>query len=88
MKLASLKNIINKMCLQIIYLKYMYEEDLALNNLQGFICHKMQPNHEGWYTINQRNPLTNHSYMYFTLLWAMHIYQPLRSGRIWHKVKF
>ena len=22
----------------------MYKEDLALNNLQGFICHKTQPN--------------------------------------------
>ena len=26
-----------------IYLIYMYEEDLALNILQGFICHKTQP---------------------------------------------
>ena len=23
---------------------YMYKEDLALNNLQWLICHKMQPN--------------------------------------------
>ena len=23
----------------------MYKEDLALNNLQGLICHKTQPNH-------------------------------------------
>ena len=22
----------------------MYKEDLALNNLQGLICHKIQPN--------------------------------------------
>ena len=28
-------------CLQIIYLIYMYKEDLGLNNLQ---CHKIQPN--------------------------------------------
>ena len=27
-----------------IYLIYMYKEDLALNNLQGLICHKIQPN--------------------------------------------
>ena len=27
-----------------IYLIYMYEEDLALNNLQWLICHKTQPN--------------------------------------------
>ena len=23
---------------------YIYKEDLALNNLQGLICHKTQPN--------------------------------------------
>ena len=34
MCLDSFKNIINKMYLQIIYLIYMYEDDLALNNLQ------------------------------------------------------
>ena len=28
------KNAIYKMCLKIIYLIYMYKEDLALNNLQ------------------------------------------------------
>ena len=27
-----------------IYLIYMYKEDLALNNLQWLICHKIQPN--------------------------------------------
>ena len=31
---------------QNIYLIYMYEEDLALNNLQWFICHKTKP--EDW----------------------------------------
>ena len=44
MSLGSFKNVINKMCLQIIYLIYMYKEDLALNNLQWLICHKTQPN--------------------------------------------
>ena len=34
----------HKMCLEIIYLIYMYKEDLALNNLQGLICQKTQPN--------------------------------------------
>ena len=33
------------MCLEIIYLIYMYKEDLVLNNLQVLICHKTQPNH-------------------------------------------
>ena len=36
------KNVINKMCLQIMYLIYMYKADLVLNNLQGLICHKIQ----------------------------------------------
>ena len=27
-----------------IYLIFMYEEDLSLNNLQGLICHKIKPN--------------------------------------------
>ena len=34
------KNVIYKMCLEIIYLMYMYKKDLALNNLQWFICHE------------------------------------------------
>ena len=33
-----------KMFLQIIYLIYMYEKDLVLNNLLWLICHKTQPN--------------------------------------------
>ena len=31
---GSFKNVINKMCLQIIKIWYIYKEDLALNNLQ------------------------------------------------------
>ena len=34
------KNVINKICLEIIYLIYMYKKDLAFNNLQWLICHK------------------------------------------------
>ena len=30
---GSFKNVIYKMCLEIIYLIYMYKKDLALNNL-------------------------------------------------------
>ena len=29
---------------KIIYMKYMYKEDLALNNLQWLLCLKTQPN--------------------------------------------
>ena len=44
MRLGLFKNVINKMCLQIIYLIYTYKEDLVLNNLQWLICHKTKPN--------------------------------------------
>ena len=40
MSSGSLKNVINKMCLEIIYLLYMYRKFLALNNLQWLICQK------------------------------------------------
>ena len=30
---GSFKNIISQMCLEIMYLIYMYKKDLALNNL-------------------------------------------------------
>ena len=40
----SFKKVIHNMCLQIIYLIYMYKKDLALNYLQWVICHKTQPN--------------------------------------------
>ena len=45
---GSFKNIIYKIYLQIIYIQhkyiYVYKQDLALNNLQGLICHKTQQN--------------------------------------------
>ena len=40
---VSSKNIMYKMCLQIIFNTYICIEDLALNNLQGLICHKIHP---------------------------------------------
>ena len=33
-----------KMCLQIIYIIYMYKQDLALNNWQWLIFHKIKQN--------------------------------------------
>ena len=32
--------------LQILYIWYMYKLDLALNDLQQLICHKIQPNYD------------------------------------------
>ena len=31
---------------QILYIWYMYKQDLALNNQQGLICHKTQSTHQ------------------------------------------
>ena len=44
MSSGSFKNVIYKMCLQFIYLIYMYKQYLALNNFQGLICHKTKLN--------------------------------------------
>ena len=44
MSSSSFKNVIYKMCLEVIYLIYMYEKDLPLNYLQWFICYKTNPN--------------------------------------------
>ena len=43
MKSVSLKNVTNKLFVYKSYLVYRYKKDLALNNLQGLICHKTQP---------------------------------------------
>ena len=40
MSSGSFENIIYKMCLEIIYLIYMYKEELALNNLQLLTFHE------------------------------------------------
>ena len=42
MGICSFKNVTFKMRLEITYLLYMHEEDLALNNLQWLICHKIE----------------------------------------------
>ena len=44
MSSGSFKTVIFKMCLEIIYLIYIYKEDLALNNLQWLTCHKTKRN--------------------------------------------
>ena len=37
------KNVLYKMCLEILYLIYMYKKDLTLNNRAWLICHKTKP---------------------------------------------
>ena len=63
--LRLVKNVINKMCLQIIYIYiyiYIYKEDLALNNLRGLICHKTQPNQTKYRRIRIDRPARNNIY--------------------------
>ena len=40
---GSFKTFIYKSCLQILYTRYMYKENLVLNNLQWLIHHKTKP---------------------------------------------
>ena len=51
MSSGSFKNVINKMCLEILYLIYMYKKNLALNDLQWSICHQTKLNQfiHKWY---------------------------------------
>ena len=44
MSLGLFKNVIYKICLEIIYLIYMYKKDLALNYVQRLISHKTKSN--------------------------------------------
>ena len=44
MSSGSFKTVINKICLQIMYLIYTEKEDVALNNLQWLIWYKNQSN--------------------------------------------
>ena len=41
---GSFKSVINEMCLQIIYLRFINQQDLVLNSIQWLICLKTQPN--------------------------------------------
>ena len=44
MKSGSFKNVIYKMCREIMYFMYLYKYDLALISYPGLICHKAKPN--------------------------------------------
>ena len=75
--LDTFKNVINKMCLQIIYLIYSYKEDLALNNLQLLIYQTTKPNkylvymykedlvlsNLQWLMCHKTQPKPNHIYL-------------------------
>ena len=45
MSSSTFRDVIYKTCFEIIYLIYMYKEDLALNNLQWLIGHKTKLNY-------------------------------------------
>ena len=63
MSSGSSKNVIYKMCLQIIYSIYIYKGDVLLNNQQWLICHKTIPNQTKSYvllTLNNQQWLTCH----------------------------
>ena len=68
------------MCLEIIYLIYVCKKDLTLNNLLWLICHKTKPNLSEISHSKVRVLGMTLNYIY--------IYQPLHSGRIWHKLNF
>ena len=44
MSLGLFKNVISKMFTHHMYFIYVYKWDLALDNLQGLICHKTKRN--------------------------------------------
>ena len=46
MSSSPFRNVIDKMCSEIICLIYMYKNDLALNNLQWLICYETKPNQQ------------------------------------------
>ena len=66
------------MCLEIIYLIYMYKEYLAINNQQWLIGHKTQPNQ----TLPRKNrfcvrPNTNKWYIFLPLLKSNRLIGPV-----------
>ena len=48
MSFGLFKNVFYKLFVYKSYIWYMYKPNLALNNLQGLICHKTQPT-KGYY---------------------------------------
>ena len=70
MNLDSFKNVISKIFTNPIYSIYVYKEDLAVNNLQGFICHKTKPNNDMvlWHIDPCRLSNAKYCYYYYSIL--------------------
>ena len=66
MSSISLKNVIYKMCLEIIYLIYMYKKNLALNNIQWLVRRKTKPN-QTKLSLTKIMELAQLDFFYFTL---------------------
>ena len=67
MSSGSFKNVINKICLQIIHILNMHREDLVLNNLQWLIGHKTQPNQPFKLCTNKWIILDSNTWNYLTV---------------------
>ena len=63
MSSGTFKNVIYKMCLEMIF-NIMYKKDLALNNVQWLICNKTR--------LNQK-PTHTHTYIYIYIYIMCHI---------------
>ena len=58
MSSGAFKNVTYKLFVYKSYIRFMYKEDLALNNLQGLICYKTQPTNQS--TSHQITHYKNH----------------------------
>ena len=70
------KNVIYKMCLEIIYLVYMQKENLALNNQEWLICHKTKPKQK-----NKKNPKNKYIVGYCDILFS--VYKLTVGNGVW-----
>ena len=67
-----------------MYLIYMYQEDLAFNNLQGLICHKTQPNQI--FPCETSNFLNDpRKYMLRLHVWQVHPPKPKPCNVVWNE---
>ena len=52
-----------------VYLIYMYKVDLALNNLQWLICHKIQPNQAKPNPLHEIQPVYSKPHWQVGVIW-------------------